>query len=547
MTRRTSALLTLGVLGFIAALCAATAPYYSTILVWELRRMLPFLGALALLAVFVLAGGLTGAAIGKDTPAVAPRRRLAGGVSASNNDETLTKSDKRVAWFVLLGFGVGLITAITVFSYTQYTQDRSYDSATTVTTDPLPALAARAPYSIGAKQAESNLGDTTGDIAGTTYLPNEDRYSTLVKRRGWLAGYEVSNAQHLPLQGRGQAEQRCTFDKGKAADRLGGWFTHNLGREISKTQRWVRFNADDAYSYCASGATDGDAPVPMVVVPLKRQVGFFAPTERPAGVALYNGKTGELTITDDTRNVPGPSYPLSLAKQQREATAAMDGFVSWFWNRAGWETPDDATNLGNDSEFVLAAGGQPAYITPLTGRGSTTSISVVSSVPARHGGLRLAPMAVHKLSPVWVSPKAIADRVKADYQNIPNWPTYSVHEVIPTGGGRWVATIGTEENILHRVVGNGNLKGDKPTCLLKEDGSERQCGTLAGVNGNGIGTQYGPDSAGSPGPAPAPAPAGEMRGLTDAQLAERQRQLDELQRQLGAEVACRLDKTCTAG
>lgn len=68
----------------------------------------------------------------------------------------------------------------------------------------------------------------------------------------------------------------------QADARIGGWFTHNLGRKISDQKRRVRFEASDAYVTCSGGT-------PTVVVPLKRQTGILVVTERPAGVALYNG------------------------------------------------------------------------------------------------------------------------------------------------------------------------------------------------------------------------------------------------------------------
>jgi hypothetical protein len=425
-----------------------------------------------------------------------------------------------------LAFLVGGTLGVIGLLRTNYLQDRAYAESLSVTRSPLPTLAPRAPYQVGVAQARPNLGDTTGDISDTTYLSDQQRFASLVNRRGLLSGYEVAFTQQIPLQGRGAADQKCEFDREQATDRVSGWFSHNLGREISKRQRWVRFSATDVYAYCADGG-------PVVVVPLKRQTGTWVVVERPAGVALYDGRTGKLRFTTETADIPGPSYPLTLAAAQRRSTAGMGSFLDWLAKRAGWETPDDDVNSGNDAEFALDATGRPSYVTPLTRRGSATAISVVSMVPAQHSGLQLAPLTVHRLDPVWVSPGAIVDRIKADYQDIPNWQTINVYEVIPTGPNAWVATLGTGQNILYRATGTGDLKGDKPTCLQRADGTAYRCGTLAGVDGNGIGTQYGPDASGSP----APLPSGDLASLSDAQLAE-------LQRRVAEETACRLTKTC---
>jgi hypothetical protein len=403
----------------LVVLCAGIAPYYTTIAVWELRKTLPWLGILAIGCVIWAAFIGAGMLLGRD-------------------------SDGPVLAMGVFGFLVGGAVTVLWMMHTGYSQDRTYSASIHVSTDAVPALAARAPYQVGEAQARPNLGDTAGDIAGTTYIPGDDRYSTLVTRRGWLNGYEVAFTQQIPLQGRGGVDQKCAFDKGKAVDRASGWFSHNLGRQISSERRYVRFDSGDIYAYC-------DDDTPKVVVPLKRQVGFWVVTEKPAGAVVYNGKTGDLEFMEDTSGLPGPSYPISLAGKQRESASALGSFSDWVFGRAGWELPDDDINSGNASEFTLNAAGQPAYVTPLTGRGSATAISVVSSVPARHSGLQLAPVTVHKLNPVWVSPKAIVDRVKADYQDIPNWQTINVYEVIPTGANSWVATLGTGQNILYRA------------------------------------------------------------------------------------------------
>ncbi|WP_047890965.1 hypothetical protein [Micromonospora sp. RV43] len=503
MNPRTKTLLTVGGVLLLLAACVGLAPYYSTILWWEVRPILPVLLAIAVFVAITVGFALVGGAMSKGA------------------------SDRTAIGMAVLGCFIGAAGALLWIAHTQYDQDRTLIATMKVTGEPVPTLAGRAPYQVGQAQARPNLGDSTGDIADTTYVPGQDRYATLVARRGWLSGYEVALTQQIPLQGRGEADKKCAFDRNRADARISGNFSHNLGRKIAQQQRWVRFSDQDAYAYC-----DGDTPI--VVVPLKRQVGILVVTEKPAGVALYNGKTGAVTITTNTSKVPGPSYPLSLAAQQRKATAGSGSFPDWVFNRAGWETPDDDTNSGNDSEFTLDAGGQPTYVTPLTGRGSATAISVVTTVPARHSGLGLAPLTVHKLNPVWVSPGAILDKIKADYQDIPNWQTFRVYEVIPTGGDSWVATLGTGQNILYRATGTGNLKGDKATCLLRADGSIYRCGTAAAVGGNGVGSQYGPTGTpGAPG-STGPAPSGDLRGMSNEEFAE-------LQRRIAAESACRIN------
>jgi hypothetical protein len=178
------------------------------------------------------------------------------------------------------------------------------------------------------------------------------------------------------VEGSGHDAQKCRFSD-VADARLGGSFGHNLGRLISEQRRWVRFVGDDAYAYC-------DGATPMVVVPLTRQVGLFVVTERPVGVAVYNGATGAVDIVDRPTGVPGPTYPRSLAARQREATHGMSGFADWWFDRSGWDAADDGANADNESEFTLARtdGSGPLYVTPLTPRGAASSVVAVSTVPA---------------------------------------------------------------------------------------------------------------------------------------------------------------------
>lgn len=422
-------------------------------------------------------------------------------------------------WFIVgyvLLAALGLGTLICWAAARTYMQDRHYLASVTVVDGGVPGFGQRAPYQVAQAQARPNLGDNPGDIADTSYLADRDTYSTLVQRRGMFEGYATILTQAIPLTGRGSGKT-CEFSP-QADRRIDGNFSGNLGRLIGTQKRWLNFYDEDAYGYC-----DGDTP--MVVVPLIEQDGWLVVTQRPAGIALYNGKTGAVEFRDDTTGIPGPAYSMILAGMQRQATHAIEGFDAWFWNRAGWETTegDDDTNSGNAAEFNLKAD-KPTYVTPLTGRGSATSISAISAIPVNGNATRLAPLTVHRLNPNWVSPSAIVSRIKADYQDIPNWQNIKVMELAPTTAGRWVATLGNDQNVLYRAEGTGDLQGDAPTCLLRADGTQIRCGTVADRNGNGVGTKYGPADTAIP---------SDLGALTPQQLGDLQRRLsEEVQRRL---------------
>ncbi|GAA3020088.1 hypothetical protein [Streptomyces fulvorobeus] len=437
----------------LAGLALWYASYFTTIVWWELRKILSYVLVPLAVAACAALPSLVASRVGRG------RRGADTAAAALGCLGAVVAAGVMVCWWV----------------YSAYLQDRAYMEGARIVTEPVPEVAARAPYLVGAAQAAPHLGDVTGEIFDITYLPDSDRFATLVERRGWLAGYEVGLVQDIPLGGNGRSQQRCQFDVDAADARVGGWFTHNLGRKISAEKRGVRFDAEDVYVTC-SGRT------PVVVVPLKRQTGTLVVTERPAGLALYNGRTGKVTISADTSAVAGPSYPMSIAARQREATAAVGGFADWWFERSGWDASEDGANEGNESEFALQyrdGSGRGAYVTPLTPQGEASSVVAVSMVPARHRGGGLAPMTVHRLKPTWPSPEAIVALIKAEYRDVCCYNDDRVFEVVPTGGSTWTATIGSRQNIRYRVEGRGQVAGREATCLRAADGALIRCAHTA--------------------------------------------------------------------
>ncbi|KJY16594.1 MULTISPECIES: hypothetical protein [Streptomyces] len=487
------------------------ASYYTTIMVWELRKLFAWFSLPLLTVACCVAAGL----------ALRWLRRRAGRAGGGGNAAIV------LGWF---GGAFALVLAIGWLVYGAYLQDRAYMASAEIVSDPVPTLSARSPYVVGKAQAAPHLGDVTGEISDITYLPDSDRFGALVERRGWLAGYEVGLVQEVPLGGTGRSQERCPFDVEKADARISGWFTHNLGRKISAVKRWVRFEADDAYVTCSNGT-------PVVVVPLKRQTGLLVVTERPAGVALYDGSTGKLTVTTDTSAVPGPSYPLSLAARQREGTAAVGGFGDWWFERSGWDASEDGANEGNESEFTLryggAASGGSAYVTPLTPQGDASSVVAVSTVPTRHQGGALAPMTVYRLDPAWSSPKALVALIKAEYRDVCCYNDDEVFEIVPTGGSTWTATVGSEQNIRYRVEGRGPVDGREATCLKAADGALIRCAYAAPGSPEEQELKRREQQKQQDGAAKGGGDPGDLKGLTDEQLADLQRRLgDEFVRRL---------------
>lgn len=492
-SRSSGALVAVLLLGLLIGAFFLFAPYYSTHLWWFFRTT--WFWVIPLLVLIVM--GLFATVL------------LDGGGSGGGGMVLLT----------IVG-AVGLFVWLFVYNYAQ---DTVYAESIRVIDDPVQEFEQRIPFSVSAAQVRSNLGDIPGDTQETMYVPDDESFSTLVEKRGSFTGYQTLLEQQISVTGR-NVPAKCDFTA-VADRRFGGLFSHSLGRLINTEQRWVSWDQSDAYGWC------DDEGTPLVIVPLVEQEGVLIVTEKPAGVAIYNGRTGDLTIRSDAEGIPGPSYPLSLAAVQRESSVALNGFWDWFFNRAGWEQPDeaDSINSGNDSEFVLAGvGGGEFFVTPQSGRGSATAISVFTVVDANLRGPELAPLTVHRLGgserPVWQSATAITDRIRANFGDVfANQRESSIYELAPTGPNTFVATIGTPQNILYRVTGRGDLTQDP--CLVGLDGVVLRCGPIANTGQFGPGLAVGgaapAPGAAAPVPSVPAAPADSDLGtLSDAQLAD---------------------------
>jgi len=483
-----SRLLWLAIVAVVVVGFFLVAPYYSTQLWWIFRQSWFWLIPLIVLAVMALVAYLL----------VEEGHRGGGALT------TLTVAGA-IAWFGWL------------FVY-NYAQDAVYVETLRVTEDPVPAFNVRAPFSVSAAQVRSNLGDVPGDTQATMYVPDDETFATLVEQRGFATGYQTLLEQKIGTTGR-NSPSRCDFGPAAGA-RLGGNLWGNLGRVINTEQRWVNWNEDDAYGWCDPQGT------PFVVVPLIEQEGWLIITEKPAGIALYNGRTGDIEVRPNAEGIPGPTYPLSLAEQQRESSHAMNGFWDWVFGVAGWELPDeaDSINSSNQSEFVLAGpDGSEYLVTPESGRGSATAISVLTVMDAELRSPELAPITVHRLGsaahPVWQSATAITDRVRANFGDVfAQQRESSIYELAPTGPDTWVATIGTPQNMIYRVTGRGDLAQDP--CLVSLTGEQLRCGPTGNI---------GLSTGGTPGaPSGAPAPASsDLTTLTPDQLVDLQRRIAE--------------------
>ncbi|MDO5626994.1 MAG: hypothetical protein Q4G43_01615 [Mobilicoccus sp.] len=323
---------------------------------------------------------------------------------------------------------------------------------------------ARAPWVVAENYASREQGEVVGNRLRTHYVPESDgaaevsRYTVLIERRAplRLAGLEAVQELRTPVTGAvpGSASGHCTVPEGMNRRIDSFWPWHSLRYAIWLQKPNAHFTAADAYGYC-----DGDSPV--VVVPLWAYDGWFAVTKRPDGAAVYDASGLRILSAEELGDVEGPTYPRTLAEAQRVALRG-DGTLTGYWSAVtGYDTTakdaEDA-NVGNTTEFthVTGDGADLHYLTPLTPRGTSESITAVSVVPARQSASERAPLVVNS-SPNLPATSTLATRIKessvqGDVQWTNRWAAgMGVYEILPGRDGHWVASIGQGQAVSYRA------------------------------------------------------------------------------------------------
>lgn len=351
---------------------------------------------------------------------------------------------------------------ILVFWVGMYVSDRGlYYSSQPKWTEDAGSLSyePRTAMTVAESTSDRNLGNTSGNRSSSARaMPGRDSWTATIDKRGFGKGYESIQQMKLPLYGEASSKdvQFCSFSDG-AKLKLDG--SALLGTSLkqavaNKTSMTTRFNSSDARFYC-------DGNTPKVIVPLVKMSGLWFPHDEPAGVAVYDGKTGSLEIRDSLDVDGVPAYPQSVAAAQRESLKASGSFADWVFGRAGYEdTESDKNdpNSENRSEITLARKGRERtdFVTPLTPRGSSSSIVAVATVQADgKGATGLKPLEIHKFRD-----GAVRQANSAVEQTITTLMTRTFNasqdlqlfEIIPSEDGTWTASIGKNQSIVYRAI-----------------------------------------------------------------------------------------------
>lgn len=464
------------------------------LLVWEATLLNTlFLVLLGAWPIWLLLGIGVGAALG------ATYTNIRSGRSAGTAVAVLSGF-----WLVLFGISAS------------YWQAQVYlQHATTKDAADAPVFAERAALSVARNQAQGRI-TTNGTLAQSAYLPQTDRFTSLVEQSSnMFGGYTEIVNQQTAFTGQTTTDN-CRFNAA-AGKRLGGLLWADLGRQIVwQAGPGIDFSQADAYGYCAHAADD--TLVAKVVVPLKVQTGGWPRIGQPAGVALYDGGSGALEIVRDPKviaGIPGPTLPESVARELRESTAAMGSWWEYTTGVAGFtDTSADELdpNADNRSEFVLATTSNPdqaVFVTPLTRRGGSTAIAALGVVgPDQRQHVTAADNMPH-LTVYLYGPgderqanSTTADRIKADFGDLAWASGLQVFEITPVSTNEWVASIGLRQNVTHRV----RIAPDGSACLETADGRAIRCS--------------GDNQEPQPAPSDPTTPVTDLDQLTDEQLAD---------------------------
>lgn len=384
----------------------------------------------------------------------------------------------------------------------------------------LNAYELRVPLEIASAQVASNMGKFEGASYPTRSLPAEGNvgdWNSLVAARGFAVGYEGVVSIDSPTFGDVKPAEvdRCEFDSSKANLRLGGMLPGNdLKRVILSKVYWsnVTLINDDLYGYC------NDAGEPVVVAPLVEMQGsFWNKIDVPWGLAIYNGITGDLELTQDAKiiaEIPGATYPLSVASNQRLALQSYDG--GWWEHvqgRLGWDV------VGNSELKLRTSETETEYFTALQPRGASESVTAIFTTP---GTMitpgKLAPVQVNLLNEERASDSKISDTIFNKYSYMPEFAglKYNIYEIAPAETGSWVASIGSSQSVVYRALITKN--GEEVTLINSAGESLKGTVTVDEITGEAN-----------------VAVEGSIEGLTEAELLQLLGQISDRLKELNTQ------------
>lgn len=271
-------------------------------------------------------------------------------------------------------------------------------------------------------------------------------------------GYEAVQTLTMPTTGAipSGASDFCKIPDSMTRRLDTVWPWHALSWSIHAKAPFAHWDNDDAFGYCANGQ-------PMVVVPLYKYSGWWAVTKEPNGAAVYSEDGVEILSAQELtdRTIEGPTYPRTVASEQRTSINAGGTLMQWLGSKYGYNLTDqdeEDSNTDNPSEFTLVPFGTQdlQYVTPLTPRGSSQSMTAVSVVPASQQGEGRLPLTLNTSADLPAT-STLETAIKESSVHGDNaWTTrwsagMGVYEILPAQNGHWAASIGQGQAVSYRA------------------------------------------------------------------------------------------------
>ncbi|GAA3242169.1 hypothetical protein [Actinocorallia longicatena] len=285
---------------------------------------------------------------------------------------------------------------------------------------------------------DGSLSYLYGETAG------QGRWAAVLDGTGAQSAYGVAE-----WDGSANAVRVCRFTGGHRFDRAfggsGGNSLHNL---LADRFSGLHFDEDDVWGYC-----QGDEP--RIVVRVTSGKGYAnRRVEVPAGVLILRGSPSGRPVMEHRARIgpgelPGPVYPTSLVRVQKDANSWTAGRANKDEKAYGYQRSEYKTQKDNRGEYLMRGTDRRLYyLTPLTPHASKSesliAYGVVRADEVASG--RLNTYDIHVLAdgdPAVVSlpnldAKAIA-YVSGPQSPYPNFLNSggALQEFMPLGGGKW--------------------------------------------------------------------------------------------------------------
>ncbi|MBC6460819.1 hypothetical protein [Actinomadura sp. HBU206391] len=206
--------------------------------------------------------------------------------------------------------------------------------------------------------------------------PNTGQWSAVLDGSGGgTPAYGVAQ-----WDGRTNSAQVCRFGAGNRFERaFGGSGRNSLRNLLADRHPDLIYTDKDIWGYC-----QGDRPV--IVIAVQRPLDHRQRTVTvAAGVLILEGSaSGRPDITHRPRvrpgELPGPVYPISLVRTQRDAAQWAAGRGEYN-NSFGLEPTGFQTQQANPGEYLLrGADRRLYYVTPLTPRDTSSELFVAYGI-----------------------------------------------------------------------------------------------------------------------------------------------------------------------